>query len=98
MRYLHLLVALLSILAGQSAAAQPASVKNFYNTQSIFCEVGGHARGLLSCNYERIFKGPVKNTLWTVRSGVGLAPGTAEDDIPGEKFQWSFTIIVGYVF
>ena len=77
-----LFAVVVTVLEARSAKGQPPSVSNFYNQQTIFCEVGGHTRSLLSVNYERLFKGPVKNTLWSVRTGIGIAPGESERDIP----------------
>src|SRR3979490_427808 len=87
MRYRDLLVkwlfaTLVIALNTCSAAGQPPSVSNFYNRQTIFSEVGGDTRRLLAVNYERLFKGPVKNTLWSARTGIGIAPGASERDIP----------------
>ena len=75
-------VALVFVLGACSATGQPPGVENFYNRQAIFYELGGHTRSILSCSYERFFKGPVKNTLWSARTGIGISPGESERDIP----------------
>jgi hypothetical protein len=61
---------------------QKAQVSDLYNRQTIFWELGGHARGEVTLNYERLFKGPFKNTLWTLRTGFGIMPPVSERNIP----------------
>jgi|GEM_PF-5617178 len=65
-----------------SALGQETHIPDLYSRQVIFWEIGGHTRGLLSVNYERLFKGPFRNSLWSLRTGVGISPGESDRDIP----------------
>ena len=74
-----LLLVIFTVLRVHVAVGQKIDVPELYNRQTLFWELGGHARGMLSANYERLFKGPFKHSLWTLRTGFGFMPAEQQE-------------------
>jgi hypothetical protein len=54
---------------------QSATAPVGYQKNAITVEALGHSRGLVSINYERLFKPQGDNILFSIRTGVGYTPG-----------------------
>ena len=58
--------------------------ENEHIKQSLFCEVAGSSRSIISLNYERIFYIPkVENLYLSIRTGLGYTPGIKSKNLKG---------------